>query len=41
VEPIFYKSNLIFSLLSAAGLARIEPNKTGLEAFSEVEILLI
>ena len=41
VEPIFYKSNLIFSLLSAVGLARIEPDKTGVDAFSEVEIILI
>ncbi len=41
VEPIFYKSNLIFSLINAIGLARIAPNVTGLEANSEVEIILI
>ncbi|MBW6471583.1 MAG: molybdopterin molybdotransferase MoeA [Anaerolineaceae bacterium] len=41
VEPIFYKSNLIFSLIDAIGLARIAPEVTGLEANSEVEILLI
>lgn len=41
VEPIFYKSNLIFTLISANGLARIEPNRTGLDELSEVEILLI
>lgn len=41
VEPIFYKSNLIFSLINAFGLARIAPNVTGLEANSEVEITLI
>lgn len=41
VEPIFYKSNLIFSLIDAIGLARIEPEVTGLEANSEVEIILI
>jgi molybdopterin molybdotransferase len=41
VEPIFYKSNLIFSLIDAIGLARIAPEVTGLDANSEVEILLI
>jgi len=41
VEPIFYKSNLIFSLIDAIGLARIAPEVTGLEANSEVEIILI
>ncbi len=41
VEPIFYKSNLIFSLINALGLARIAPNVTGLAANSEVEITLI
>lgn len=40
-EPIFYKSNLIFSLIDAIGLARIAPDVTGLEANSEVEIILI
>ncbi len=41
VEPIFYKSNLIFSLINAIGLARIAPDVTGIEANSEVEIILI
>jgi molybdopterin molybdotransferase len=41
VEPIFYKSNLIFSLLSAYGLAKISPDVTGLEAFSEVDVIII
>ncbi len=41
VEPIFYKSNLIFSLINAYGLARIAPHVTGLAANSEVEITLI
>lgn len=41
VEPIFYKSNLIFTLIHAIGLARIAPDVTGLEANSEVEIILI
>jgi molybdopterin molybdotransferase len=41
VEPIFYKSNLIFSLIPAIGLARIQPDVTGLEAFSEVEVIII
>ncbi len=41
VEPIFYKSNLIFSLINAYGMARIAPHVTGLEANSEVEITLI
>lgn len=41
VEPIFYKSNLIFSLLSAYGFARIDPDITGLETYSEVEVIII
>lgn len=41
VEPIFYKSNLIFTLINADGLARIDPDQTGLDENSEVEILLI
>jgi len=41
VEPIFYKSNLIFSLLDAFGFAKIEPNVTGLENNSEVEVIII
>lgn len=38
-EPIFSKSNLIFSLARADGLLRITPDATGLEAGSKVEIV--
>ncbi len=41
VEPIFYKSNLIFSLLSAYGFAKIDPDVTGLDANSKVEVIII
>lgn len=37
-EPIFYKSNLIFTLAQADGLVRIPANATGLAAGSVVEI---
>ncbi len=40
-EPIFGKSNLIFTLASADGLLRIHPDATGLGAGQFVEILLI
>ena len=40
-EPIFGKSNLIFTLAAADGLLRIHPNATGLSAGEMVEILLI
>jgi len=40
-EPIFGKSNLIFSLASADGLLRIHPDATGLSAGEIVEVLLI
>ncbi len=40
-EPIFGKSNLIFTLASADGLLRIHPDATGLSAGAVVEVLLI
>jgi molybdopterin molybdotransferase len=40
-EPIFGKSNLIFTLASADGLLRIPPDATGLSAGEVVEVLLI
>ena len=40
-EPIFGKSNLIFTLASADGLLRIPPDATGLRAGELVEVFLI
>ena len=40
-DPIFGKSNLIFTLASADGLLRIPPDATGLSAGELVEVLLI
>jgi molybdopterin molybdotransferase len=40
-EPIFGKSNLIFTLANADGLLRIHPDATGLRAGEVVEVLLI
>jgi molybdopterin molybdotransferase len=40
-EPIFGKSNLIFTLASADGLLRIHPDATGLSAGEIVEVILI
>ena len=40
-EPIFGKSNLIFTLANANGLLRIQPDATGLSAGEMVEVLLI
>jgi molybdopterin molybdotransferase len=40
-DPIFGKSNLIFTLASADGLLRIAPDATGLSAGEMVEVLLI
>src|SRR5688572_15449648 len=40
-EPIFGKSNLIFTLASADGLLRIHPDATGLSAGELVEVMLI
>lgn len=39
-EPIFGKSNLIFTLASADGLIRIHPDATGLSAGEIVEVFL-
>jgi molybdopterin molybdotransferase len=41
VEPIFYKSNLIFSIIRADGFIRIKPDVTGLMANEDVEIILV
>jgi molybdopterin molybdotransferase len=40
-EPVFGKSNLIFSLASADGFVRISPESTGISAGEEVEVMLI
>jgi len=40
-EPIFGKSNLIFTLAAADGLLRIPPDATGLSAGELVEVMLI
>jgi len=40
-EPIFAKSNLIFSLVTADGLVRIPPDATGLSAGESVWVYLI
>jgi molybdopterin molybdotransferase len=40
-DPIFGKSNLIFTLASADGLLRIPPDATGLSAGEVVEVFLI
>jgi molybdopterin molybdotransferase len=40
-EPIFGKSNLIFTLATADGLLRIAPDATGLSAGETVEVVLI
>jgi molybdopterin molybdotransferase len=39
-EPIFGKSNLIFTLARADGLLRIPPDATGLAAGEQVEVIL-
>jgi len=39
-EPIFFKSNLIFTLVRADGLLKVPLDKTGLEADTLVEVLL-
>jgi molybdopterin molybdotransferase len=40
-DPIFGKSNLIFTLAAADGLLRIPPDATGLSSGEDVEIILI
>ena len=39
-EPVFGKSNLIFTLARADGMVRIPPDATGLEAGQMVEVYL-
>lgn len=41
VEPIFYKSNLIFSLIRADGLVHIEADQTGLSAGELVDVEIL
>ncbi len=40
-EPVFGKSNLIFTLARADGLVRIPPDATGLETGERVEVVLL
>lgn len=40
-DPIFYKSNLIFTLVKADGLLHIPPDATGLEAGADVQVELL
>jgi len=40
-DPIFYKSNLIFSLVNADGLMQISPSATGLSAGEWVTVYLM
>jgi molybdopterin molybdotransferase len=40
-EPVFGKSNLIFSLASADGFIRLSPESTGISAGETVEVMLI
>ena len=40
-DPIFGKSNLIFTLAAADGLLRIPPDATGLSAGEMVEVVLL
>jgi molybdopterin molybdotransferase len=39
-EPVYGRSNLIFTLVRADGLVRIPPEATGLDAGQPVEVLL-
>jgi molybdopterin molybdotransferase len=40
-EPVFGKSNLIFSLAAADGLVRIPPDATGVSAGEMMEVVLM
>ena len=40
-DPIFGKSNLIFTLAAADGLLRISPDATGFSAGEVVEVVFI
>jgi molybdopterin molybdotransferase len=39
-DPIFYKSNLIYSLVRADGLVHIEPDITGVDAGTLMDVSL-
>jgi len=39
-EPVFGKSNLIFTLVRAGGVVRVPPEVTGLSAGSVVDVML-
>ena len=41
VEPIFYKSNLIFSIIKADGLIRVPEHANGINANSEADFILL
>jgi len=41
VEPVFFKSNLIFTLAAADGLLRIPLDSTGLQAGAQAEVLIL
>ncbi len=41
VEPIFYKSNLVFSMIKADGLIKIPENANGLPANTKTELILL
>lgn len=40
-DPIFYKSNLIFTLAQADGLLHIPPDATGIESGAQVQVMLL
>jgi len=40
-NPIFSKSNLIFTLARADGLLRVPPDATGLPAGADVDVILL
>lgn len=41
VEPVFFKSSLIFNLAQADGMVRCDPDATGLEAGQQVNVRLL
>lgn len=41
IEPVFYKSNLIFSIIRADGFVRIPPDVTGYSTGAEVEVIFV
>jgi molybdopterin molybdotransferase len=40
-DPIFYKSNLIFTLAQAGGLVPVPPDATGLEVGAPVQVIIL